>query len=202
VERGGSAGLSVDILQLLSDELGIRPSYEANQFTTVLDDFLRGKLRMLINIGWPNEALKDKKVLTSTSYAQFQPVVFVHQDQLQGGPGLSLESFSGGSVATQEGSYTVEILRGRGIEPTFVENDLQGMAQLIWGNVDGVITEMRVGRYISEKFFQNEIVPATEALSSMDVVFVFHPEDTQLRDRVNELLAREDIRRQIDELLE
>jgi hypothetical protein len=67
--------------------------------------------------------------------------------------------------------------------------------------VDGVITEARVGRYISEKFFQGEIVPATEAMSRMDVVFVFRSEEQQLRDRVNELLRREDIRSRIETVL-
>jgi methyl-accepting chemotaxis protein len=200
VERGGSAGLSVDVLELLAGELEITPSYEANQFSTVLDDFLAGKLNILLNIGWPNETLKDRDVLISDSYAHFEPHIFVHQNQLQEG-GTSLERFAGKKVATQRGSYTVDILKQNGIEAYYAENDLQGMAQLIWGNVDGVITEARVGRYISEKFFQGEIVPATEAMSRMDVVFVFRSEEQQLRDRVNELLRREDIMMKISEVL-
>ncbi len=202
VEQGGSVGLSVDILELLAEELGIRLAYEANQFSTVLDDFLNGKLRMLINIGWPSEALKDKEVLISDSYAHFEPVIFVHQNQLEEGGSRSIESFSGRRVATQQGSYTVDVLKSQGIEPAYFENDLQGMAQLIWGNVEGVITETRVGRYISDKFFQNELVPATEPLSSMDVVFVFPKHETELRDRVNELLQRSDIKKKIGEVLE
>jgi hypothetical protein len=38
-------------------------------------------------------------------------------------------------------------------------------------------------------------------MSRMDVVFVFRSEEQQLRDRVNELLRREDIRSRIETVL-
>ena len=70
-----------------------------------------------------------------------------------------------------------------------VENDIQGIASLIWRKVDGVVTERLVGQHISRKFFHGEIVAGSTACERVDVVMALQQKDTGLRRRMNSLLA-------------
>jgi len=200
---GQSAGLSVDIMDLLNEELGLKMSYQANQFNQVLQDFLANRLRIILNVAWPTEALADKPVVVTRSYARFEPVIFAHRNTLpESGALYSLEEFRGKRIAAQEGSYAMHSLDEYDCEMVEVKNDIQGIAKLIWRQVDGIVTEQKVGAYLSEKFFQSEIVPVTERCTVRDVVMVLHPEDKELVEEVNRLLDDNQMKARIKQVLE
>ena len=87
----------------------------------------------------------------------------------------------------------------RPYEPTVVpvENDIQGIAKVIWRRAEGVVTDRRVGEYVSQRFFHDTIVAATEPLQRLDVVIALRPGDEALRDRINAALRDPSVRGRI-----
>lgn len=74
-------------------------------------------------------------------------------------------------------------------EIVYVKNDIEGIAKLIWKQVDAIITEKEVGKYLSGKFFKNEIVAVTEPYRQLDVVMVLNEKETRLRDELNRAIS-------------
>ena len=144
---------------------------------------------ILLNIGWPNDFFKDMPVIASHPYAVFKPVAFVHKPGSTT-PEMRQEDFIAGKrVAVQVGSYVTDAIAQYGCSIVDVKNDIEGMAKLIWKEVDTIITEREVGMYLSHKFFQDEIVPVTEPYKKLDVVMVFHREEKTLRDMVDKVIS-------------
>jgi len=202
ISGGSSTGLSVKIMDLLAGQLGVRIRYNANQFEEVLKDFFEGDTRIILNLGWPNPVFDGRPVVVSKSYAQFEPVIFVHKASLlEDGVTLSAEDFRGKRIAAQRGSYAADSLKPYNCQIIYVDNDIQGIAKLIWREVEGVVTEKNVGLYFSRQFFGGEIVPATRAEVLLDVVMVFREDDKELRDGINRLLDDPTIRTEIEKIL-
>ena len=188
VENGVSAGLSIDVMNLIASTLGISVSYQPKQFTDVLRDFKSGRTRIILNVGWPNPLIEEAGAIPTNPYAVFEPVVFVPSGD-DGAIDRDPSEFRGKSLAYQVGSYTEHSMKGRGANMLPVENDIQGIASLIWRKVDGVVTERLVGQHISRKFFHGEIVAGSTACERVDVVMALQQKDTGLRRRMNSLLA-------------
>ncbi len=187
LEDGRSQGISIDRMNDIARALDFDVVYHPRQFADLFKDFRAGRVRIMLNIGWPNDYLRDAGVIVSDPYAHFEPVIFVSRDnapeEMQS-PG----TFADARLACQAGSYAKKSMAAYDPHYVSVENDIQGMAKVIWGRADGVVTDRAVGTYISNRFFRDSIVPATEALQKLDVVMAFRPEDEALRDRMNDIL--------------
>ena len=126
------------------------------------------------------------------AYAYFEPVVFAH-GQSAAGELTDPSEFAERRLAFQTGSYTEHCMPDINVEMIPVENDIQGIAKLIWSQVDGVITERRVGMHISHRFFHDEIVVASTTCQEVDVVMALRAEDATLRDEINATLRDPDV---------
>ncbi|TVQ23515.1 MAG: hypothetical protein EA382_09790 [Spirochaetaceae bacterium] len=199
LKDGASAGISVRIITMIAEHLGLGLSFQPRQFQDVLDDFTAGRTRIILNVGWPNPALERVGAIATKAYAGFEPVVFVRKTD-HGGE-LDPSEFARARIAFQQGSYTEYCLDAHNPEMVAVENDIQGIAKLIWNQVDGVATERLVGRYISERFFHGDIVPGSGACQWVDVVMALRSDDTSLRDRIDSTLDDPDIRARINSIL-
>ncbi len=187
VLEGHSEGVSMDILNVLAEKLGIQVVYQPRQFADVLEDFFSHRTRIITNLGWPNPLFESKDVIVTKPYARFEPVIFVHRESADDSV-QPPSAFARKQIAFQEGSYTEHCLAGEDVTMLAVPNDMQGIAQLIWRHVGGVVTERFVGTYLSRKYFDEEIVAGSVPCTQVEVVMALHPEDEELRDRINEQL--------------
>ncbi len=193
LENGRSAGISIDRMRDIARDLGVEVVFHPRQFSDLFEDFRNGRVRMLLNVGWPNEMLEKLGVIVSQPYAFFEPVVLVEKNTI--GTALpdtlpvSPELFDGRRLACQLGSYAEHSMRRYSPEYVTVENDIQGIGKVVWGRADGVITDKSVGSYVSNRFFHDTIIPATEPLERLGVVMAFRPDDEALRDRCDSILA-------------
>jgi ABC-type amino acid transport substrate-binding protein len=212
VSGGRSQGISIDIMQAVAKEADIDILFEASEFEDVLQSFLDGTIGIVTNVGWPNPAFEDKAILITKPYASFKPTVFALREEQTGksagggSPPASGElrdpgAYSGKRVAAQRGSYVVKFLEEIGTEVVFVENDLHGMAKVVWREVDGLATEQQVGRHLSRRYFDGAIVETTTSLATIDVVMVVHESRADLRDAIDTALASPTVQAVTDRLL-
>ena len=194
---GRSAGLSVSVIDALSRHVGIQPRWEGAEFEQVIQRFNSGELRMIANVGWPNAMFDELPVIATEPYAVFEPVVFVHASQKPAAGEVSPEYFAGKRIAAQRGSYTLNCLDDTRIEMVPVNNDIDGIAKLIWQQVDGVITDRLVGRHLARTYFASELAEATDTCATLEVVMVLHQRDAALVERINAALADEAVRGEI-----
>ncbi len=178
LERGDSAGLSIDLFSKIGAAAGLTSSFVGDEWERVQKAFDLGKIDLLINVGWPNAAFDASKVIPTLPYERFAVRIFAHSARRMGGGSFVLE---GKKIAVQRGSYVDQVLKSKGCELVYIENDLHGMVQLIWEEVDGVATEARVGEFLSGKFFGGAVVPVTEVLGTKDVVMLLHAGDEALK---------------------
>lgn len=194
---GASAGISIDIMNILAAHLGIAVIYHPRQFSDLFEDFKAGRIRALLNVGWPNDQLASIGVITTDPYAHFEPVILVQRDDDETPETVSPETYRDRRLACQVGSYAEQSVRRYDPAVIPVENDIQGIAKVIWRRADGVVTDRRVGTYLARRFFHDTIVPITEPLEKLSVVIALRPGDEALRDRINQLLRDESVRREL-----
>jgi ABC-type amino acid transport substrate-binding protein len=182
LERGESAGLSVELFAKIGAAAGLRADFVGDEWERVMKAFDRGELDLLINVGWPNEAFDKVGVLPTIPYESFAVRVFAHSARHADARDFELR---GKRIAVQSGSYVDQVLRSKDCELVYIENDLHGMVQLIWEEVDGIATEARVGEYLSRKFFGGAVIPVTEVLGTKDVVMLVHAQAGELKERLD-----------------
>lgn len=189
IENGKSAGISIDMLEKINKTLNATLKFIPQQFEVIIDKLINREIQIILNVGWPNDFLKNKPVIATVPYAVFEPVAFIHRtgtaDMAEYEPGF----IKGKRVAVQRGSYAVEAVEAYSCDIVFVENDIEGIAKLIWKQVDAIVTEKEVGKYLSNKYFQNEIVAVTTPYKRLDVVMVLNEEEVELRDRINGIVS-------------
>ncbi len=188
IENGKSSGISIQKINEIAKRLGYTNKFSPNQFEVILQKLMGKEVDILLNIGWPNDFFNGMPVISSEPYAVFEPVAFIHQTGSVTAALRPAGFITGKKVAVQTGSYVAEAISRYECEIVEVKNDIEGMAKLIWREVDAIITERQVGIYLSRKFFQNEIVPVTEPYKKLDVVMVLHEAEKKLRDEINEAI--------------
>jgi len=201
IKDGVSSGLSVDIMRIINENIGLNLYFKPDQFVSITEDLLKNDIQIMLNVGWPNDFLATKPVIATKPYSIFKPVAFVNKDSYTGSELLPLDFLNGKKIAAQEGSYTIEELKKFDCEIVPVVNEIESLSKLIWKQVDGIITDIQVGTYLSKKYFQGEIVPVTEPYNEMDVVMVVHESNTELRDKINASLDMESTKQKIAAIL-
>lgn len=189
IDGGKSAGISVDFIRGITKNLPYRIKFKPQQFSVLLNELLAGELQAIINVGWPNDFLSGEPIIHTDPYAVFEPVAFIHKNSREGDDLYPLDFIKGKRVAIQNGSYVEESISKYSCEIVYVKNDIEGIAKLIWKQVDAIITEKEVGKYLSGKFFKNEIVAVTEPYRQLDVVMVLNEKETRLRDELNRAIS-------------
>lgn len=190
LEKGISAGISVEVLEEISRKLQRPFIFMGDQWDKVKQSFEKGSIDGIFNAGWPNMAFQTTSVLPTKPYEHFGVRIFIHSSKAPATGTLTLGDFKNKKIAVQQGSYVDQVLSETGCQLVYIENDLQSMVHLIWEDVDGVATESRVGEYLSRIFFNGTIVPATGVLATKDVVMLLRPGMEELRDRINVILDK------------
>ncbi len=168
IQDGSSAGVSIlHSKTYFGKDADI--SFLGGQWSEVYPKLIDGKLDIIANVGWPNKFFESEPVVASRPYDSFNIKVFSRSDEI-----VDVSYFRGKRVGVQKGSFAEEVAEKYGFIPVVLDNDIQGMVQLLWNNIDGVATEERVGKYISDNLFLGAVKPVTETIDSFDVVYLIH----------------------------
>lgn len=186
LEQGKSAGLSVDYMRGLAAARGLKLEFRGDKWDSVRAEYEAGKLDVVLNAGWPNPSFEGTGALATRPYASFAAQVFVRADRRgEAGAPASCSDLGGRRIAVQRGSYVDQVLAGTGCEFLYIDNDIQGMVELMWNAVDGLATEARVGELLSRRFFGSAFVPLGAPLATMDVVMLVRPGAHELLEILN-----------------
>jgi len=180
IENGSPVGFSVEHVKSLLRLAGREALFIGGQWADLYSKLMNGELDLLLNVGWPNEFFAREPVIASKPYSRFNIKLFSTSGDM-----TDVQSFKGRKVAVQRGSFAEDIARNAGFEYQLFENDIQGMVQQIWNNVDAVATEERVGEYISKTLFMGKIKAVTDTIASLDVVYLFREDSGDLKDLFN-----------------
>jgi len=176
IREGKAAGISIDHTIELFKDSDLEVDFAGGQWAELYGGLLKGELDCILNVGWPNDFFKNEPVAASAPYDKFNIRFFSKEHDF-----VDASFFRGKRIAVQKGSFAGDIVSDLGCEPVGFENDIQGMVQLLWDNVDGIATEEQVGRYISENLFLNAIKPVTEIVASLDVVYLMRKGADEIR---------------------
>ena len=176
LNNGRSAGISIEHTDNYFNERGVKPDYIGGQWADIYGRLLSGEIDLVANVGWPNDFFENEPVAASESYEKFGIRIFSKSDEK-----LDVSAFSGKRIGVQKGSFAEGVAAKLGCEPVIFENDIQGMVQLLWNNIDGIATEERVGKYISETFFLGAVKAVTDIVASLDVVYLMRKDDSERR---------------------
>ncbi len=184
IKEGIPEGISVDYAKKVLSRLGYRPDFVGGQWADLYSRLVAGELDLLVNVGWPNDFFRNEPVIVSKPYEKFKIRLFSANQEAS-----ELDVYRGKNVAVQRGSFAEDITQKVKCNPVPFENDIQGMTQLLWKNVDAVATEERVGEFISRSLFLDQIKSTSEVVSSLDVVYMFRNDSIALRDSFNEAIT-------------
>ena len=190
IENGTSSGISIEVIRKIAKNLDYTVKFKPEQFEVILNELINKEIQIVLNVGWPNEYFKGMPVISSMPYAAFEPAAFIYKPGGVAQEGYLVDFISGKKVAVQRGSYVTEAITRYGCAIVDVENDIEGMAKLMWKEVDAIITEKEVGKYLSHKYFQDEIIAVTDPYKKLDVVMIFHESEKELRNTINEEIER------------
>ena len=191
LDHGRSAGISVDYMRKLAEGTGLELEFRGDKWENVRKDYEAGNIDVVLNAGWPNASFDGSGALPSLPYSRFRATVFALEGRgSTRGALASCDDLHGKKIAVQRGSYVDQVLSGTGCDFLYIDNDIQGMVELLWEGVDGVATEARVGELVSRRFFASSVVPAGEPLATMDVVMLVRAGDLALRDLLNREIQR------------
>ncbi len=199
---GRAEGISVDIMRKIGESLDNKLEFFGDQWGSIYPALLEKKLDIVLNVGWPNDFLKDEPVFVSNAYASFETTIFCLKSKLPESGSITQAALAGKRIAVQRGSYVDQDVNKLGCEIIHVENDIQGIVQLIWEKVDGIATDRKVGNYISQKFFKGDIVPATTGLGRKDVVCLLRNDLEELREQINAVISAMKHNQEIDRIIE
>lgn len=182
LHQGESTGLSVDYCHNIMKTGRVRMEFEAGQWAELLEKLNTGEIDIIANVGWPNKSLEKGPYCTTEPYANFDVCYFQSQE-------LD-ENKDEYSVYSQKGSFASDFIspdvKSRGGE----ENDILNFVQLVWNKTDRVITERRVGEYISKNYFADQIEAEKSSRGTLDVVFICHQRNRELKDELNIIIRK------------
>ena len=199
IEDGRPSGISIDIAGRFVRDNGMSPVFKPNQFADALNELLTGSIRVLANVGWPNDFFADKPVIPTRPVASFKPSIFAHASRA--GSLTDMSHLRNVRVAAQKGSYVVDCLKGTDCDIVLTNNDLEAFAAVIWKRAECAITERLVGSFLSEHYFSGKLVPCMETGDEMSVVFLLRDDDADLRDNMDRWLGMVESKELIDRLV-
>ena len=188
VSNGAATGISVSIFRDLCKGGNFEPSFSPGQWCTLFPELLDQRLDCLLNVGWPSSFFDSQPVIPSLPYESFHTRLFMHKKYLPDTGKIDGRFLSGKKVGMQKGSFMAQFLEPFHCEIVEFENDIQSMVSHIWNRIDAVCVEQEVGKFLSKRFFHEDIVPVTESLGTKDVVLLFRKGSEEMRDRFNEMI--------------
>jgi len=198
---GKSSGISIEIFKKIAEKIGLQYEFYGDQWERIFPAFMEGKVDIILNAGWPNSFFNGKPIIPTNPYSEFTATIFTTQRRLKKEGPISPSNLAGKKIAVQKASYMKEYIEKYGGKTVEFENDIQGIVQHIWNEADGVATELKVGNYLSKKFFQGELVASTGNIGTLGVVMLLRQGSEDLKLKLNAAIEELNSTNEINSIL-
>ncbi|MCD6121445.1 MAG: transporter substrate-binding domain-containing protein [Spirochaetales bacterium] len=198
---GKSSGISIEIFKKIAEKIGLQYEFYGDQWERIFPAFMEGKVDIILNAGWPNSFFNGKPIIPTNPYSEFTATIFTTQRRLKKEGPISPSNLAGKKIAVQKASYMKEYIEKYGGKTVEFENDIQGIVQHIWNEADGVATELKVGNYLSKKFFQGELVASTGNIGTLGVVMLLRQGSEDLKLKLNAAIQELNSKNEINSIL-
>jgi len=198
---GKSSGISIEIFKKIAEKIGLQYEFYGDQWERIFPAFMEGKVDIILNAGWPNSFFNGKPIIPTNPYSEFTATIFTTQRRLKKEGPISPSNLAGKRIAVQKASYMKEYIEKYGGKTVEFENDIQGIVQHIWNEADGVATELKVGNYLSKKFFQGELVASTGNIGTLGVVMLLRQGSEDLKLKLNAAIEELNSTNEINSIL-
>ncbi len=180
-------GFDVEVAEILATALGRTPLFIQAAYTALDQSVKRGDFDVALS-GVEDSPAKRAELAVSVPYYQFREVITVREGDRE--RFRTLQDLAGRKVATLGGTLAWELLTAaqteHGIEPVSYDDDVHPYSDLAIGRVDAVLLD----HVIAERGMRRQPGLATnpDAVAVGFYVALLAPEQTALRDQVNEAL--------------
>lgn len=180
-------GFDVEIADLVARKLGRDPQFVQIQFTSLDQSARRGDFDIGLS-GIEDIPARRQSLAASIPYYEFREVLTVRaadRDRFR-----TLADLTGRRVATLGGTIAYDLLlegeRAHGITAVSYDDDVHPYSDLLLGRVDGVVLD----HVLAERAMRRNagLVTHPEALKVGHYIIITAPENTGLRDQVDEIL--------------
>ncbi|MGH9321692.1 MAG: ABC transporter permease subunit [Vicinamibacteria bacterium] len=180
-------GFDVEIAELIAQELGRTPQFVQAAFTQLDQSAIRGDFDVGL-CGIEDTPARRAAVAASVPYYEFREVLTVREadkDRFR-----TLADLRGSSIATLGGTIAYEILlkaeAEHGITAVSYDDDVHPYSDLLLGRVDAVLLD----NVLAERSMRRSkgLYTHPEAVAVGHYVVIAAPDNTELRDRVDEIL--------------
>ena len=180
-------GFDVEIAELIAGKLRRAPQFLQVQFTSLDQSAKRGDFDIGLS-GIEDIPARRQSLAASIPYYEFREVLTVRQgdrDRYR-----SLADLKGKRVATLGGTMAYDILleaeRTHGITAVSYDDDVHPYSDLALGRVDGVVLDNVLADRAMRR--NSGLVTHPEALAVGHYIVITAPENTALRDQVDQIL--------------
>ena len=180
-------GFDVEIAELVARTLGREPQFVQIQFTSLDQSARRGDFDIGLS-GIEDIPARRQSLAASIPYYEFREVLTIREadrDRFR-----TLADLAGRRVATLGGTIAYDLLldaeRAHGITAVSYDDDVHPYSDLLLGRVDGVVLD----HVLAERAMRRNsgLVTHPEALKVGHYIIITAPENTALRDEVDEIL--------------
>ena len=180
-------GFDVEIAELVARKLGRTPQFLQVQFTSLDQSAKRGDFEIGLS-GIEDIPARRQSLAASIPYYEFREVLTVREGDR--GRYRSLADLKGRRVATLGGTMAYDLLleaeRTAGITAVSYDDDVHPYSDLLLGRVDAVVLD----NVLAERAMRRNagLVTHPEALAVGHYIVITAPENTALRDQVDQIL--------------
>ena len=180
-------GFDVEIAELIARKLGRTPQFLQVQFTSLDQSAKRGDFDIGLS-GIEDIPARRQSLAASIPYYEFREVLTVRsgdRDRYR-----SLADLKGRRVATLGGTMAYDLLldaeRTDGITAVSYDDDVHPYSDLVLGRVDAVVLD----NVLADRAMRRNagLVTHPEALAAGHYIVITAPENTALRDQVDQIL--------------
>jgi polar amino acid transport system substrate-binding protein len=180
-------GFDVEIAELIAQRLGRTPQFLQVQFTSLDQSAKRGDFDIGLS-GIEDIPARRQSLAASIPYYEFREVLTVREGDR--GRYRSLADLKGRRVATLGGTMAYDLLleaeRSHGITAVSYDDDVHPYSDLVLGRVDAVVLD----NVLADRAMRRNagLFTYPEALAVGHYIVISAPENTMLRDQVDQIL--------------
>jgi len=183
------SGFDVEIAEMIARELGRRPEFVQVAFASLDQSAMRGDFDIGLS-GIEDTPARRAAVAASIPYYRFREVLTVREADR--GRYRTLADLRGRRVATLGGTIAYDLLlesqREHGVIPVSYDDDVHPYSDLQIGRVDAVLLDNVLAARAMRR--TPGLYTHPEAVAVSHYIVITAPENTELRDRVNEVLRQ------------
>jgi polar amino acid transport system substrate-binding protein len=183
------SGFDVEIAEMIARELGRRPEFVQVAFASLDQSAMRGDFDIGLS-GIEDTPARRAAVAASIPYYRFREVLTVRE--VDRGRYRSLADLRGRRVATLGGTIAYDLLlesqREQGVIPVSYDDDVHPYSDLQIGRVDAVLLDNVLAARAMRR--TPGLYTHPEAVAVSHYIVITAPQNTELRDRVNEVLRQ------------